>query len=120
MKANILSAVVTLVLVGIVSNSTAFAQDKATTEQSLPDAHHPNDKKPGLTDHTPMGADTGMMGKMDMNHMKGMMNDCMESKKDKKMCDQDMMDKCKGEMSQTECTKMMKQAKAHNSTTQKK
>lgn len=120
MKANILSAVATLVIVGFISNTTVFAQDKAPTEQPQSDAHHPNNKKPGLTDNTTMGADAGMMGKMDMNHMKGMMNDCMESKKDKKMCDQDMMEKCKGEMSQTECTKMMKQAKAHSSTTQKK
>jgi hypothetical protein len=58
-----------------------------------------------------MQMENGMMGKMDMKNMKGMMNECKEMHKDSAMCDQDMMEKCQMNMDKKDCQKMMKKAK---------
>lgn len=54
------------------------------------------------------------MGKMNMEHMQGMMKECMQTKKDDKMCDHEMMEMCHSKMKKSECKKMMKRAKAQN------
>ncbi len=56
-------------------------------------------------------SEMGMMQKMDMKHMHSMMDECMNTQKDKKMCKHDMMEKCEKQMSKDECTKMMKKVK---------
>ncbi len=53
------------------------------------------------------------MGKMHMEHMQGMMKDCMQTKKDDKMCDRDTMKMCQSKMNKVDCKEMMKKAKAH-------
>ena len=56
----------------------------------------------------------GMMGKMDMGHMQGMMHDCMAMHKDGKMCDHETMASCQKNMAKGDCMNMMKQAKKQN------
>jgi len=82
-----------------------FAQDTTPTAQSH-EEHHP-EGKPATEKQ-----DSGMMGSMNMDDMKGMMHECMEMHKDKKMCNQQCMDKCQEKMGKAECQKMMKQMKA--------
>ena len=53
---------------------------------------------------------SGMMEKMDMNQMMGMMNQCMAMHKDGKICGHQMMEKCQANMDQKECMKMMTNA----------
>jgi len=52
-----------------------------------------------------------MMDKMDMNEMTGMMHECMEMKKNGKMCEHQTMEKCEEKMGKGECHKMMKDVK---------
>ena len=59
-------------------------------------------------------------GKMDLEHMKGMKRECMEMRKDGKMCHRQMMKKCQMEMSKGACDEMMKQAMAEGKDTAKK
>lgn len=49
-----------------------------------------------------------MMGKMDKHEMHAMMQDCMSMHKDGKMCNSEVMGKCKEMMGQGDCQKMMK------------
>lgn len=104
MRNNFFITVAMVALTGFIYAAPGFAQDKDTSKET----------------HSMGQMDKGMpMGKMNMEHMKGMMHDCMGMKKDGKMCDQDMMNKCQTEMSKNECDKMMKQAKAKESTSKK-
>ena len=119
MTTKILSAIAAIALVGFISTTPAFAQDKGATDQSQHEGHHPDAAAKTPADTKPMG-DQGMMGKMDMSQMQGMMHECMEMHKDGKMCDHNMMDKCQEKMGKGECQKMMKQAKAQDKKTKKK
>lgn len=51
------------------------------------------------------------MEKMDMSKMHGMMNECMDMHKDKKMCDKEMMKSCQTNMDKKDCEAMMKDDK---------
>ena len=55
------------------------------------------------------------MDKMNMESMQGMMHECKNMNKDGKMCDKEMMQKCQKDLSNGECSKMMKQAKTQDS-----
>lgn len=119
MTTKIFSAVAAIALVGFISATPAFAQDKAATDKSQHEAHHPDASAQPPADTKPMG-NQGMMEKMDMSQMQGMMHECMGMHKDGKMCDHSMMEKCQKEMGKSECKKMMRQAKAQNKNTKKK
>ena len=102
MKINILAIVSTLVFTGTIFASVAHAED----------AHHPEAKTSTTASPTPDMSDKGgMMEKMDMGQMHSMMNECMQTHKDGKMCNHDMMDKCQAKMGKDECQKMMKDMK---------
>ena len=103
MKTNLLSIFSAVVFTGTLSASVAFAED----------AHHP-DAKTTTTPTQDMGDKGGMMGKMDMGQMNSMMHECMETHKDGKMCNHDMMEKCQAKMGKDECRKMMKDMKKEN------
>lgn len=117
MKKNIVSILAALALAGFVSASTAQAEEAkpaapATAESH--EAHHPEGTKEA-------GMGGGMMGKMDMDQMMGMMHQCMESHKDGKMCDHEAMEKCQqSQMNKGECKKMMKDAKKQDKAAKKK
>ena len=112
MKNKFLLAIATLALTGFFSVKPVHAQDKSTTDQSQHEGHHPDTGTPAAKDSGTGGS--GMMENMDMDSMKGMMHECMEMHKDAKMCDHDMMDKCKKQMGKGDCNQMMKQIKKEN------
>lgn len=87
MKNNLITAFAVFALIG----SLAFANDE----------HHKDDAK------TPVKS----AAMENMEHMKGMMHDCMEMHKDGKMCEHNMMESCQKDMKKEDCAKMMKQAK---------
>ncbi len=119
MKTQIFSALAALAFVGSLSTAPVMAQEQVPTDQIQHDGLHP-DPATSPSEPMKMGAKKGMMGTMDMDHMQSMMNECMKTKKDGKMCDHDMMDKCQSEMSKNDCKKMMKHAKLQNESTKKK
>ena len=119
MKKQILSVLAVLALGGFISATPAFAQDKTPADQTQHDSHHPDATASSPTEPSGMNAKGAMTGKMDMEHMQGMMNECMQTKKDGKMCNQEMMKKCSGEMSKSDCKKMMKHAKSQNDASRK-
>ncbi|MBC7419795.1 MAG: hypothetical protein H7328_03620 [Bdellovibrio sp.] len=97
-----------LAIIAVVAFSATPAFAQAPTDHTQHDGHTPDSS-----------AKQDMMGKMDMEHMQGMMKECMQTKKDDKMCDQDMMEMCHSKMNKSECNKMMKRAKAQNGTIKK-
>ena len=104
-----LAALIVVAFTGIVN-----AQD---TDHS---AHHPAGAASGTMKSDKGGMQSeGMMGKMDMDQMMGMMHDCMEMHKDGKMCEGEMMGKCEKNSSKKDCQKMMKQVKAKDKTLKK-
>lgn len=119
MKTQIFSALAALVFVGFISTTSAMAQEQVPTDQIQHGGHLP-DPATSPAEPMKMGYKKGMMGTMDMDHMQSMMNECMKSKKDGKMCDHDMMEKCHSEMSKGDCKKMMKHAKSQNESTKRK
>lgn len=123
MRNSFFTAVSVLALAGLICSAPANAEDQGMGSQSQPDASTSDTTTPATKDNHSMGKGMGMemgMGKMKRENMKGMMHECMGMNKDRKMCDQDMMQKCQKEMSKGECDKMMKQAKAQDSATKKK
>ncbi len=120
MKAQFLSVLTALALVGFISTTPVFAAETEPTDQSQNVEHHPETAAKAPTSPSKMKSSNEMMGKMDMEHMKGMMNECMQTQKDGKMCDQEMMKQCHGKMSKTECKKMMNHAKAQNNSINEK
>jgi hypothetical protein len=114
MKNNFKMILVVGAMMIFTSGNIALAQDNAATGTENHEGHHPEGQAKDAA------KDTGMMGSMKMDDMKGMMHECMEMHKDGKMCDHDMMNKCQEKMSKGECDKMMKQAKAHEKATKKK
>ncbi len=122
MRTNKTALVATVAIASFIFFGTAYAEDKAATATPQShEEHHPDAQAPEKdTGKMPMGDQGGMMGKMDMSQMQGMMHECMEMHKDGKMCDHDMMSKCQEKMGKGECSKMMKQAKAQNKNTKKK
>ncbi|MBC7459080.1 MAG: hypothetical protein H7235_12420, partial [Bdellovibrionaceae bacterium] len=86
MKTQIFSTLAALAFVGFISTTPALAQEQAPTDQVQHDGHHP-DPATSPAEPMKMGSKKGMMGTMDMDHMQGMMNECMQTKKDGKMCD---------------------------------
>lgn len=119
MTKTLFPALMALALVGLISTTPAFAEDKATTDQAQHEEHHPDAAAQPPAGTKAMG-DQGMMGKMDMSQMQGMMHKCMEMHKDGKMCDHSMMEKCQKDMDKNECKKMMKQAKVQNKNSKEK
>lgn len=121
MNAKLFSALTAFLLIGFVTK-TAYSDDAkpATTESH--EQHHPDANAAApKTDSNSMGDQGGMMGKMDMGQMHGMMHECMSMHKDGKMCDHQMMEKCEKQMPKGECQKMMKEAKVKmNEKTKKK
>jgi hypothetical protein len=101
---------------GFLFLGNAYAEDKTTTSTQSQEEHHPKGQaapKEGSGSHM-MGEgmmNNGMMGKMDMNQMMGMMHECMSMHKDGKMCDHQTMESCQKNMKKGECMKMMSQAK---------
>jgi len=77
------------------------------------EAHHPkmSAQQAVKASETPKESQGGMMGKMDMGQMMGMMHECMGKHKDGKMCETECMTKCQENMSKGECSKMMGQMK---------
>jgi hypothetical protein len=118
MKKKLTAIISTIVLMGFISIGTAHSQDASKSHEE----HHPDSKttpeKSGemKMDNKEMngmempGKD-GAMDKKDMAKMNGMMKDCMKMHKDKKMCDQNTMEKCQMDMKKEECQKMMKEEK---------
>jgi hypothetical protein len=94
MKAKLMSKIKVTALMGFIVISSAYAQDASTTSH---EEHHPDTKTvPEKKGAMPM--ENGMMGKMDMKNMMGMMNECKEMHKDDSMCNQNMMEKCQMQM----------------------
>ncbi len=104
--------------------STTQAQDSSAVDSAEHSKHHPEQSTPKTKktensnvmkkDSSMMGGNmmnNGMMEKMDMNQMMGMMHQCMAAHKDGKMCDHQMMEKCQVSMDKNECMKMMDDAK---------
>ena len=120
MKAQFLSVLTALALAGFMSTTPVFAAETAPTDQSQHVEYHPDAAAKSPTSPSKMDSNSKMMGKMDMEHMKSMMNECMQTKKDGKMCDQEMMKQCHSEMSKSACKKMMKHAKAQNNSVNEK
>lgn len=112
MKKTLLAIIAAVAL----SATAAFAQ--ATTDYTQHEGHTADATASPSSDSKAMGAKHDM-GKMNMEHMQGMMKECMETKKDDKMCDNDMMDMCQSKMGKSQCKKMMKRAKAQNGTMKK-
>ena len=105
MKINQRVVLVSMALVSFLFLGNVHAEDKTTTIQSQEENH-------------PAGHD--MMGSMNMDAMKGMMQECMQMHKDSKMCDNQTMEKCQEKMGKAECKKMMKHANATNKATKTK
>ncbi len=114
MKAQFLSVLTALALVGFISTTPVLAAENAPTDQTQPKGHHQDTTAKSPTSPSKIDSNNDMMDKMNMEQMKGMMHECMETKKDGKMCDHDMMEKCHSEMSKRDCKKMMKHAKAQS------
>ncbi|AUN97679.1 hypothetical protein C0V70_06045 [Bacteriovorax stolpii] len=108
MKAKLMSKITVTALMGLIVISSAYAQDPSNTSH---EEHHP-DTKVVSEKKSDMKMENGMMGKMDMKNMKGMMKECKEMHKNSKMCNQDMMEKCQMQMDSKDCQKMMKKAKS--------
>lgn len=96
------------IAVGFLTASIAFAEDLMPAK----DHDHNHAEEPAKQ----KAKDSGMMGSMNMGDMQGMMKNCMEMHKDGKMCDHQMMEKCRENMGKGECEKMMKQAKTNDKT----
>jgi len=112
MKNTIKTALIAFICIGFVS--FAHAEETKAEDHS---AHHPEGQAKTETKGGMMG--DGMMGKMDMSQMMGMMHECMSMHKDGKMCDHSMMEKCQKQMGKGDCQKMMKEAKAKDKNTKK-
>lgn len=122
MKTKTLPQVILMSLTAILFFGTGCATTKAEVPANAQtenhEEHHPEVRKTAQTESSQSDMmekggmmNSGMMGKMDMNQMMGMMNECMKMHKDGKMCDHQTMEKCQENMSKQECMKMMKQAK---------
>ena len=68
MKQQLLTLATVLALTGVYTAQTAFAEESKPTESH--EAHHPDQQKEAETNKDDQG---GMMGKMDMHEMMGMM-----------------------------------------------
>lgn len=110
MKVSFLGTIATLVIVGFISIHQVHAEEKAATDQAAHEGHHPDAKAATSNEAAPM-AGHEMMGEMDMSQMKGMMQDCMKTHKDGKMCNHEAMNKCEEKMGKEHCEKMMKKMK---------
>lgn len=98
-----------IALMGLISTGSVYSQ--VATDKSH-EEHHPDSKTmPEKSGDMKMNEKGGMMEKMDMDKMHGMMNECMEMHKDGKMCNEEMMAKCEEKMSKKECQKMMEKTK---------
>lgn len=95
--------IISMTLTSFLFFGNAYAEDKTTTTQSHEE--HKGSGEGEMMDH-------GKMGSMNMEGMKGMMQECMQMHKDGKMCDHQTMEKCQEKMGKTECKKMMKKMKS--------
>jgi hypothetical protein len=99
------------------AKQTPQGTTSAATTAEDHEAHHAADAAPAKpessspTGEMKGGMGQGMMGKMDMAQMKGMMDQCMSMHKDGKMCDHEAMKSCETKMKKGECNEMMKHAK---------
>ena len=116
MKRTFFTSLSSLAFIGAMSATLAFAQ--TPTDHTQHDGHTPDATVSPSTDSKAKDAKHDM-GKMNMEHMQGMMKECMETKKDGKMCDHDTMESCHSKMGKSECKKMMKRAKAQKGTMKK-
>lgn len=116
MKKPFFTIISAFVFIGAFSATPSFAQ--APADHTQHDGHAPDATASPSADPKAMGAKHDM-GKMNMEHMQGMMKECMDTKKDDKMCDHDMMKMCHSKMGKSECKKMMKRAKTQNGTMKK-
>lgn len=89
------SALLVAVMVGFMG--LAHAEESAETESH---------EQAEATAEAPAAAEH-----MSMEDMHGMMNDCMKSHKNGKMCQHQAMEKCEANMSKADCKKMMKEVK---------
>lgn len=99
-----------LVLVGFMSFAgPALAQTSGGEGHS---GHQPTETG-AQTEKSGHEGMSGHMGHGNMEHMKGMMEECMKNHKDGKMCNEKMMEQChSGKMAKEDCHKMMKNMKA--------
>lgn len=112
MRTNMKTIIAAIAATVLMLGGYAIAEEKVIAPKSEShDQHHPEGQSAEKSKDSVM-MDGGMMGKMDMSQMKGMMHDCMGMHKDGKMCDHQAMEKCQENMKKDECQKMMKQAKA--------
>jgi hypothetical protein len=107
MKGTIKITLSTFAIIGFMG--LARAADSKSEDHS---AHHPEGQAAEAKKDENTGM--GMMGKMDMNQMMGMMHECMKTHKDGKMCDHSMMERCQKQMAEGECQKMMTDTKAES------
>lgn len=109
MKEKLIIGISLISLMGFISIGSVYSQEASDKSH---EEHHPDSKTmPDKIGDMKMNEKGGMMDKMDMDKMKGMMNECMEMHKDGKMCNHDTTEKCQNEMSKEECQKMMKKVK---------
>ena len=116
MKQNLKNTFVVFVITAIAGTFAANAEEKSPSPGPAQshEQHHPEGLSKERKDNGAKVGEMpnhGMMGKMDMGHMKGMMQECMSMHKDGKMCDHQAMEKCQEHMKKGECQKMMEQAK---------
>lgn len=110
MKAKLMVSISAIALMGFISIGSVHSQESNSKSH---EEHHPDSKTvPEKSGDMKMDDKGGMMDKMDMGKMKGMMNECMEMHKDQKMCNHNMMENCQKKMNKDECQKMMKNTKA--------
>ncbi|MER2511131.1 MAG: hypothetical protein ABTQ25_01690 [Nitrosomonas ureae] len=105
--------------------ATTKAEAPADAQAQNHEEHHPEGEavKADTSQSDMMGKggmmNNGMMGKMDMGQMMGMMQQCMAMHKDGNMCDHQTMEKCQENMGKQQCMNMMNQAKKQEKSTKK-
>ena len=136
MNTKMLPQAIAISLTAILFLGTGCASTKAadtataTQEAQNHEEHHPEGEaaktdtsKSGMMGNGGMMGggmmNNGMMGKMDMNQMMGMMQQCMAMHKDGQMCDHQTMEQCQKGMGKQQCMNMMKQAKKQEKATKK-
>lgn len=102
------------------SAGLALAETSSDPQAEDHSAHHADSNVPtkdGMGKGEMM--ESGMMGKMDMSQMSGMMEQCKAMHKDGKTCNHEMMESCQKDMSKADCMKMMSNTKKQKKTAKK-
>lgn len=118
-------SLLTLVLIGGCATTKpaepAKAMDEKLLEHYLPPPSSPQESSqsslpPKQEENTDWTTASDMMGRMDMKQMTNMMNNCMNNKKDNRMCENQTIEKCRENMNKQDCLNLMSEAKKQDKT----